>query len=311
MNNLKTKFSLVVIFILSFLIFLYWSFPYGVLKETISTQLQAATGINMRIGHLGPAFPFGFKTEDLEIAGSSGKKIEFQTATIRLNIFSLFLLNLGVNVDLTTKNKGELDADLAFAIPALLKGQLALPSSVDVTAKAFPLDDIVSYGLKQVAASGAGGPAAGPLIAAMGFRGKLNGTVTLSLDSSAPAQSTGKVKLSLNDSALVLSDPSLGFPDQLFKSAQISADLGGGVLKVDPSSRFTAEDLDLGADGRVMLKKTFGSSELDMKMFMKLSGGLSEKFGWVMEGLSGGAAKGDGLHLQIRGTVDAPVTTTL
>ena len=306
MKDIKTKISMVVLFLLSFMFFLYWSFPYGVLKEMISTQIQLSTGTVVRIGELGPAFPFGFRAEDLEIGGSNGKNVQFQTATVRVNLLSLLLLNLSVNLELVAKNNGSFDGDVAFSIPAILKGGIGVPSKISFTAKSFPLDDLVSYGIRQAASHGLGGEAGGSFITAIGFRGKLNGDVSLDLDSSSPAQSTGKVKLAFNDAALMLSHEPIGLPDQVFKSAQLAMDLSGGVLKIDPATRFTGQELDLGADGRVTLKNPMGRSEMDVKVFVKLSGGLSEKFGWVMEGLPEGVGAGGNLNMQIRGTFDAP-----
>ncbi len=311
MKKISANFGMIVLFFFSFIIFLYWSFPYGVLKEALSSQIQVATGMNVRMADLGPAFPLGFSARDVEISGGGGAKVEFKSVDVRLAFWQLFLLRLGVNLEIESGNKGELDFGVAFGLPSLITKAHLVPSRVSLSAQAFPLDGIVSYGLKQAVASGAGGAMAGPIISALGFRGKLSGNALINLDSTSMSQSTGDIKLVFNDSALLLNDPSIGLPDQIFKTAQINASMNSGTLKIDPSSKFASDELMIGLDGKIAVKNAMPASDLDLKLAVKLSGGLGEKFGWVMDGLSGGASKGGNLNLQLRGTVASPIPTPL
>lgn len=309
MDKISNKVGLIGLFFVSFFLFLYLSFPYGVLKEAIASQIQVATGVNVRIEELGPAFPFGFEARDVELSGGGGAKVSFKEVGIRFSFLQLLLLRLGINIDVEAANKGYVEVDLGFSIVKLMSGAAALPSVVSVNAKSFPLDTLVSYGLKQLAADGAGGAMAGPILGALGFRGNLDGKVSVVLDSSALSQSSGDVQLAFSNAALILSDPSIGLPDQVFKVSQLKATMASGSLKIDPSSRFASDELELGVDGKINVKNSFNASDLDLKLLVKLSGGLGEKFGWVMDGLSGGASKGGNLNLQIRGTVGMPVPT--
>lgn len=311
MKKISANFGMIALFIFSFIVFLYWSFPYGVLKEALSSQIQVATGVNVRMEDLGPAFPLGFNAKDVEISGGGDAKVAFKSVTIRVALWQLFLLRLGINLDIESGKNGELEFGLAFGLPGLITKSNLVPSRITLSADSFPLDGIVSYGLKQAVASGAGGAMAGPIISSLGFRGNLTGSAVVHLDSASMSQSTGDIKLVFNDSALLLNDPSIGLPDQVFKTAQITASMAGGSLKIEPTSKFASDELMIGADGKIAVKNNFSASDLDMKLAVKLSGGLGDKFGWVMDGLSGGASKGGSLNLQLRGTVAAPVTTPL
>ncbi|MCX6123488.1 MAG: type II secretion system protein GspN [Proteobacteria bacterium] len=311
MDKITSKIGLIGLFIGTFFLFLYLSFPYGVLKEALASQIQLSTGMGVRIEELGPAFPFGFNARQVELSGGGGGKVSFKKIGIRLSILQLFLLGLGVNIDIEAANKGSLDVDLKFGILRLLAGKQVLPSLIELDAKTFPLDGLASYALKHVVASGAGGAMAGPLLGALAFRGSLNGDVSIELDSVAMSQSTGSVNLKFSDAALILSDPSIGLPDQVFKTAQIKGAMAAGALKIEPATRFIADELEIGSDGKINIKNSFMASDLDLKVIVKLTGGLGEKFGWVMDGLSGGASKGGNLSLQVRGTIGSPVASGL
>jgi hypothetical protein len=309
MSKISNKLGLVGLFVFTFFIFLYLSFPYGVLKEAVASQVQLATDIGVRIEELGPAFPFGFVAKDVELSGTGGVKLNFKEVGIRLSILQLFLLKLGVNIEAIGMNNGVLDLDLGFGIFKLFGSDGMIPSTVVLKAKSFPLDGIATFAFKQAAAKGAGGPMAGPLLGALGFRGELDGKAKVDIDVKAMPQSTADLNLIFNKAALVLSDPTIGLPDQQFKSAMLKASMASGMLSIQPDTRFTADELELGIDGKVNVKNVIASSDMDLKLLVKLSGGLGEKFGWVMDGISGGASKGGSLNLQIRGTLGAPVTS--
>ncbi|MCX6118997.1 MAG: type II secretion system protein GspN [Proteobacteria bacterium] len=307
MKNVYRNFGLAILFLVSFGLFLYLSFPYGVLKEALASQIQMTTGIRVRIEELGPAIPLGFKATGVEILGAGGAKVSLSKVKASISILQIFLLNAGINIDIEANNKGYLELGVGVPILSLFSGKDILPSYVDVEAKSFPLDGIVSYALKTVANSESAAAVAGPMIAALGFKGNLDGTIKLNLDTAALPKSTGQVALKINNASLILSDPSIALPDQVFKSALVKADLSGGSFKIDPSSRFTADELEFGADGKIGVKQNIGLSDMDLKIMVKLSGGLNEKLGWVMDGLSGGASKGGLMNLQLAGSLAQPV----
>jgi hypothetical protein len=311
MDKVSTKVGLVFLFFGSFFIFLYLSFPYGVLKEALSTQVFASTGMTIRIEELGPAFPFGFDANGVEIGDHSTARLSFKEVRLTLSPFQLFFFRLGVHARVESVGKGRMDVSLGFPLHRLFGRNGFIPSSLSLNAKSFPLDSIVSYGLKHLASSGVGGPLAGPVLGALAFRGNLNGDVNVSIDQEAISQSKGDVSLSVANASLILSDPAIGLPDQIFKSAQIKGSMASNIFAIARDTRFQSDELELGVDGKINVKNTVTASDLDLKVLVKLSGGLADKFGWVMDGLTSGASKGGSLNLQLRGTLGAPVSTTL
>jgi type II secretion system protein N len=297
---------MIVLFLFSLLFFLYLSFPYGVLKEAISSQIQLATGITVRMESLGPAFPFGFAANSVEIYKGRSPRVKVKEISAKVSLLQLLMLRLGVAVEAEDMKGGDLAVSMGYGLLDLVTGNVGLPSKVSMSAKNFGLDSVASFAIQTAVDSGVGGAIAGPLLAKLGLRGNLTGKADLSLNAKSPSQSSGLVKLALTDSVLVLSDPSLNFPDQAFKTAQISANLGGGALNIDPSTRLTTADLDVGVDGKVAIRSSVSSSDLSLKAFLKLQGLLGEQYGMLVDGLSNGMAKNGSLSLQITGTVGSP-----
>jgi len=306
MRNPKTIAGMIVLFVFSLFFFLYLSFPYGVLKEAISSQVQLATGVTLRMESLGPAFPFGFSATGVEIYKGASPRVKVKEITAKISFLQFLMLRLGVAIEAEDLKGGDLALDVGFGLIDLLSGNIGMPSKMSMTAKSFGLDSIASFAIQTAVDAGVGGAIAGPLLAKLGLRGNLTGNASVSLNSKSPAQSSGMVKIALTDSVLVLSDPSLNFPDQAFKTAQISANLGGGTLSIDPSTRLTTADLDVGVDGKVAIRSSLSNSDLSLKAFLKLQGLLGEQYGMLVDGLSNGMAKNGSLNLQITGTVGAP-----
>jgi hypothetical protein len=49
----------VLLFFLGFVIFFLFTFPYGVLKEAIVSEISQATGFTVRVKEMGPSFLIG------------------------------------------------------------------------------------------------------------------------------------------------------------------------------------------------------------------------------------------------------------
>lgn len=306
MKSPKTIAAMVAIFFVSFFLFLYLSFPYGVLKEAISSQVQVATGITLRMDSFGPAFPFGFSASDVEIYKGQSTRVKLKSLSARLSIWQLLTLRLGISIDAVDVSGGDLDVGFAFGIFDVLTGRVGMPSYVTLSADKFQLDSITEFAIQTAVANGVGGPIAGQLLAKLGIKGRLNGKASININSKNIAQSTGDLKINFTDAVLVLSDPSLNFPDQAFKMAQLNAALAGGTLNVDPATRFTTADLEMGVDGKVVLRPQTANSDLNLKAFVRLKGLLGEQYGPLIDAFSNGMGKNGSLNLQIAGTLGAP-----
>jgi hypothetical protein len=137
----------------------------------------------------------------------------------------------------------------------------------------------------------------------MGIKGKLTSDVNLSMNSSDISLSSGNIQIKLIDAILVLSDPSLGLPDQSFKTANISIAVANGGVTIDPTTRFVTDGLEMGVDGKMTLKSKIAASPVNLRAFVHLKGSLGEQFGTLVDAVSGGLSKDGVLNLQVGGTV--------
>jgi len=59
-----------------------------------------------------------------------------------------------------------------------------------------------------------------------------------------------------------------------------------------------------------MLRSQPGASQLDMKIIFRLNAGLKEKFGFLIDAMTGSATSEGRLTMQVRGSLDEPAVTT-
>jgi type II secretion system protein N len=298
--------GMIGVFVVSFMFFLYLSFPYGVLKEAISTGIETATGITVRMESFGPGFPLGLSAEGVEIYKGSSPRVKLESASVKVSLLQMFMFRLGAGIQLRDQKGGNVDVGLGYGIGSVLTGSVGLPSYLSITAKSFIVDSFAALAIYLTVDSGAAGASVGPLLGKLGVKGKISAAVDMNLDNVNPAQSSGSAKINLSDAVLVLSDPSLNFPDQSFKTATVSASAAGGALTIDPSTRFTTSDLELGADGKITLKPIFSASVLGLNAFLHLKGALGEQYGMLVDAMSGGLSKEGSINVQVSGTMAAP-----
>jgi hypothetical protein len=311
MNKIGQRILLGFVFVVMFFFFLYLSFPYGVLKETITAKISSETGITMRIDELSPAFPFGIKANGVEMIGGEKTKLKFKQVKATLSILKLFTLKFGVDIDVLAEPKGSLELGASIPILGLFGKHAGMPSDVSFTAKTFPMQGLVTYILRYLSDSGAASPLVAPLLGAMEFRGDLSGNSDFDIDQASISQSVGQVDLKFDQAILVLSHPSIGLPDQVFQTAQLKAKMTNALFTIDPATKFKAEEMELALSGKVSVKNVIPQSDMDVQVSANLSGSLGEKFGWIMDSLSGGASKGGVMNLQLRGTLGLPVPAPL
>jgi hypothetical protein len=239
---------------------------------------------------------------------TSGSQMSFKSLAVDVSLLKFLLGKVAVEIS-ATEGAGELTLDADFGIFDLIGGQ-AMPKHFAMSAKAFPLDDIVSFALQSASSSPTANPMVAPLLSAIGVSALLNGKADFTLDGKNPTQSTGEMELSLAKAVLKLSHPSLGLPDQEFKSAKIGAKVESGNVVFAKNSGFISDELELLTEGKIALKQQPLNSQLDMKVVFRLNKGLKEKFGFLIDAMTGSATSEGQLTMQLRGAMEAPAVTT-
>jgi type II secretion system protein N len=295
-----------VFFFISFFCFLYLTFPYEVLKESLSQDLGQMTGYDIRIGKMSPSLPLGMKLEKISIskAGSSNV-LSLDEVKVKVSVLSLFVGRLSPSLTLNS-GKGSLEVNLGLAIFDLVGGN-PIPRFGALKAQNLSLDQFISFLLASLSSGPGADPLIGPFLGNLAVLGSLNGMLEFELDEKNATQSIGKVDLSLANAVLKMDHDSLGFPNLVFKPAGIKAKIQNGNLQVDESSGFYSDDLKIQTLGKIILKPNLTASQLDLQFVIQLDKDLKEKIGFVLDAIRGTATADGKLTIQVRGPLSQPV----
>lgn len=290
------------LFIVSFLIFFLFTFPYGVVKEAVVGEISQATGLNIRVKEIGPSFPIGVDAEGLKIATQdSMAQVEFQSADVTMSILPLFIGRASFNVELVSKNKGVLEASATFGLLQLITQKDMVPSNISLESKDFELGPIVTLLLREK--SKTANDMVKDLMTQITFLGNLTGKAEMKLVASEPIQSTGTVDLQLKKATLDLNNPNLVIARQNFEKALVKASLQSGKLTIDPNSALNSQELKVAFKGNSVLRNPFESSLLDFMIGIKLEGTLKDNFGFIMSVVGGNEG---GVNYTINGNLGRP-----
>ncbi len=289
------------LFFVSFLIFFLFTFPYGVVKESIIAEVSQATGLNIRVKEVGPSFPIGVDAEDLKISTQDSlATVEFRSVDLTVSILPLFIGKVQVNAELISKNKGEIDASASFGVLQLIK-QDFIPSDITLESKDFELGPIVTLALREK--SKTANELVKDLMNQITFVGNLSGKTELKLSASEPIQSTGTVDLSLKKASLTINNPNLALARQVFEKALIKGKLANGKLTVDQNSALNSQELKVAFKGNTVLRNPLENSLLDFVIAIKLEGTIKDNFGFIMSVVGG---NDQGVNYTINGSLARP-----
>lgn len=301
--------GLTTLFLASFVLFVFMTFPYEVLKESIAAEISQSTGYTVRIGKMSSNFPLGLHAEDIKIdSPHSSTTLALSSLDLDVSVLSLFVGKIGADLTLTS-GKGVLELGASLGIFDAISG-ITVPKRITFYSKDFPLDQIASFGLAVVANAPDANQMVAPLISAVGFTGNLNGSADFKLDGKNPTLSTGSAEINLVKARLILSHPSLELPDQDLTKAKIIIKVESGSMVIDKSSGFVSDELELLTEGKVVLKQDLFGSMMDMKIVFKLNKSMKEKFGFIIDAVTGNSTNDGLLTMQVRGPVGQPAVTT-
>ena len=312
MDRLKKWFKksgYVLLFVVSFIFFLYLTFPYGVLKESMAAFISKQAGLDIHIGELRPSLPLGFDMTDVTLAPvGGGPVLELKEVQIDFSMLNLLFGAIAINLDLLDKDRGEFEASVKFSLIDLLKKNF-MPYKIAFDANKFGIGQFIAFGLNRMAMNpnNPAGQLFTPLLDQMKIVGKMQGEASFFLDVGNLSESTGSVDLKLADAALKLENASLDMADQTFSKAAFKANMASGNLTITKDSGFHTQELMLDFSGDAKLKPQIGQSLLNFNIGFRLDKGLKDKFGFIIDAKGGT----DGaIRINIKGTVDRPNVTT-
>ena len=275
----------VILFFVALVFFTYTTFPYGILKEAVTSYISKETGYVVRVGELGPDLPIGFYVDDVSVISSlDAPPLELKSMTVELNLLRLFLGQVAIDLEIESEDDGWLDFGGRIGVTQLFSSDF-FPSSVDIEAENFELSNLISFVLGKVASDPTN--FLGGLLKKIGMKGKLDGEVNFDIDRSNPADSTGKVNLMVKNASLTVDEPSLGLSNQKFKKALVQAQVENGKVSISKQSGFHTQEFIMDMNGSVQLRPQLTSSGLNVVISLKLLEKLKKEYGFFLN-MAGG-----------------------
>lgn len=278
---MKTTTSKVIyglIFLISFFLFLFLTFPFEVLKETISKKASEMSGLSISMEGLSPNIPLGVHIQGLKLAASDGQSVTLQDVDLDVGLLRILFGKVGISAEIDNGKQGALELDLSLPISGLVSGNV-LPSSLNILSERFSLGELISFGLNFYASSPDVNPLLGPMLQQIKVKGRLNSKVELVFDTADLKNSDGSASIKFEGLSLQSTDEALGIPEQKFSVAQFIAKMSGGNFRISDQSKFNSEQLVLGISGVIELKNPISRSRLDLGLPLEMSGAIKDNIG--------------------------------
>lgn len=227
------------LFVVSFTLFLYWFFPYEVVKDRITGMLEQRLGggLAVEIRELEPYWFSGVEIDGFTV-GEPGEEekalVDFKKVYARASLFSLLFGSPSVSFDVEM-GKGEITGSVRQSDETL---------TIDAEFTDVNLGD-----LKLIFAR-----------TGLSIGSKIDGDIELKIDRQRPLHSTGQITLVLADIHIASSEVKLGevalpLPELVIskgRESRIKLEIDKGVVNVD-SFKFAGGDLALDIKGKVFL----------------------------------------------------------
>ena len=301
MKRLGGTFFYGLVFVFSFLLFVYLSFPYAILKEALVSQISMASGYDIKVAKLGPKLPLGFELEGVQVGVEDASQgIDLKSLEASVSLLSLIIGKVSGTVELVSQNDGYMEVDVGFSLLDLIT-QTFIPRNIELQADGFAIGHISKLGFAVVDQKFPG----------FGFvtelKGNLHGSIVMELDPENLSQSPGSMNIQLKKSRLAL-DPGLNLGAQNFEKALIKAKVRSGVVKFDKKSGFHSQLLKIDLGGEIKLKKKIQQSTLSIQVAIQLLKELKDQIGPLLSSVTGSSS--GKIQVDIKGILASPKVRT-
>ena len=298
-----------ILFVVSFLFFVYLTFPFNILKESVVMKLNKATGLNIAVYDLSPSLLLGIEAQGVSLKTPTGQEVKFSVVEVSLSTLHLFIGRLRCVLEVQDAQENPLEVAAGFGLFSLIadatSGKPPLPDKITVKASNYGLNDLTAYALSFYAGKASTNPLIVPLLEQMEVRGSLNVDIKLALDLEDPTASDGSLDLNIGEFVLAMNAPDFTIDDQIFEKALIKANLSGGSLKIQEDSEFSSQDISVQISGNLDLKTPLPSSVMNLSIPLQIKGALKDQFGFLIDAMLKGTSDGN-IPLQVRGTLLRP-----
>ncbi|MEN9825672.1 MAG: hypothetical protein RI953_1417 [Pseudomonadota bacterium] len=317
----KTILTYVGVGFVSFLVFLYLSFPFNVVNEVAVSKLneifiQQRLPIRISIGNFRPKFPLGVNLEDIQVSNvnDSSANVKIGKATASLNVLPLFIGRVDVDMRLT-QSGGSLEVNVNDSIASLIKSARAsnahLPSGhVRAVFSTFEIASFVSNALAFVRSGN--NPALQTIQAFLRTEvsGQISGLAKIDLPEAGESleKATADVDLKIGKAYFEMKEETLAIPRQEFSEARIKAKLAKKTIEIPTETKLVANDISISLSGRMNLMDNLGVNDVKLNLGLVLKGKIEENFKTLLPVILGcdiSKISGGKMNVELSGTLSA------
>lgn len=215
MKSFSNSILYIFVGILSFVFFLYLSFPYNLLKESLTLRVNQNASYRVKMGDLSPNLPLGVQVKDLSL-DMYGRSIELKHLELELGVFSLLTGRVKVSFLAQDPDKGSLEGVVTYGISTLISGrpEEMIPEYIYIEGKKFVFGQAIDFILNAQANSSDVNLLLKPWLESIDINGKLNLNIDMDISPKDLRKSKGKINLNIEKMSLKSLNDSLSIPDQ-------------------------------------------------------------------------------------------------
>jgi type II secretion system protein N len=271
--------------VVTFFIFLYLTFPFGVIKEVLVNKINTEftkqnLPLRVSLGDISLYRFSGIFLKKVNIINSTevNTKLTLDTVVARVQFLPLFLGRIVTTLSVE-QGKGTIEAEVGFKISELL-GNNPQFNVASAQFKIFNLTPIFSHTIAYFKGSKDPGLVLLlPLLAKTTAGGDLSGGVNVEND---PQNMKGFINLSLNNGFFHIDDSTLKIPKQTFSEAKIDFKLEGNSVNLG-ATKFKAEDIGIGLGGKINLADaSAGGNVAEVDLDLMMAGEVEKNLGFIL-----------------------------
>lgn len=293
--------------ILSFLFFLYLSFPYQALKESVLSKASNAFGSRIEAADLSPSFPLGILLSEIKVYNPGVSGIELKKAEISVNPFYLFLGKISINQEFEDQRQGKLEVSTKIRLLDLidlLSDKNIFPTEMHVTSNMFNVGDFINFFIEKKIQDKNINLLLVPVLESITVKGKINSKINLQFDSADLSHSQGSMEIDFIQSGINFDD-SMALTNQVFKKSKLKAKLTDGLLQIDRSSKLQSDQMVIAVKGSLKQKESVKKSVLDFNLSVELKDVFKTQLSFMLNIIAGRTTNGK-LQVIIHGPISRP-----
>jgi len=295
-RRLKTILTYSLVGLSSFILFLYLSFPFNVVKEVLigkvnDTFMQNSVRLRLTVGNFKIKLPVGLSFEDIQFTNVNDPSsvLKLGKATVSLSPLSLFVGKLSAQVRVE-QSGGNFELETSHGIADLIslgnsrRAMMIPKGTVELDFVRFDLRPLVSNFMTYYRTSN--DPSLQTILPFLSTEigGQLNGK--LKVDMNATTDSLEKLKadvdLKIQKAYLEMKNETLPIPRQDFTDARIKIKLAKKSLDILPETKFIATDLGLNLSGRLSISDMMDVTDVKLNLGLSLKGKLEENYKTIL-----------------------------